>query len=187
MAVMWRPSLSSRWRKSYCILARTPSPMRHVYSSHSCRIYCKNLGHISVWRSSFSSIRIPIIQIRLSWDHLICLMWIPILVRQHLYIGNPLTRTMSSKRLVCSSHSSRIFHKNMSEPSWSVWLDHWHLLSAGTAMSPSTHWGPDKMAAISQTTLSITFSWMKMLELRLNFHWSLFLRVQLTIFQHWFR
>ena len=33
-------------------------------------------------------------------------------------------------------------------------------------------------------TLSITFSWMKILEFRLNFHWSLF---QLTIFQHWFR
>ena len=28
---------------------------------------------------------------------------------------------------------------------------------------------------------------MKMLEFRLRFHWSLFLRVQLTIFQHWFR
>ena len=50
-----------------------------------------------------------------------------------------------------------------------------------------THWGRDKMAAISQTTLSIAFPWMKMLEFRLNFHWSLFLRVQLTIFQHWFR
>ena len=50
-----------------------------------------------------------------------------------------------------------------------------------------THWGRDKMATISQTTLSIAFSWMKMLEFRLNFHWSLFLRVQLTIFQHWFR
>ena len=50
-----------------------------------------------------------------------------------------------------------------------------------------THWGRDKMAAISQTTLSIPFSWMKMLEFRLNFHWRLFRRVQLTIFQHWFR
>ena len=28
---------------------------------------------------------------------------------------------------------------------------------------------------------------MKMYEFRLRFHWSLFLRVQLTIFQHWFR
>ena len=50
-----------------------------------------------------------------------------------------------------------------------------------------THWGRSNMAAISQTTLSIAFSWMNMLELRLQFHWSLFPRVQITIFQHWFR
>ena len=50
-----------------------------------------------------------------------------------------------------------------------------------------THWGRDKMADISHTTLSFAFSWMKMLVFRLNFHWSLFLRVQLPIFQHWFR
>ena len=50
-----------------------------------------------------------------------------------------------------------------------------------------TYWGRDKMAAISQTTFSNGFSWMKMLEFRLRFHWSLFLRFQLTIIQHWFR
>ena len=44
-----------------------------------------------------------------------------------------------------------------------------------------THWGRHKMAAISQTTLSNDFSWMKRFEFRLRFHWSLFLRVQLTI------
>ena len=44
-----------------------------------------------------------------------------------------------------------------------------------------THWGRDKMAAISQTILSNAFSWMKILEFRLKFHWSLFLRVQLTV------
>ena len=54
----------------------------------------------------------------------------------------------------------------------------WHVLL--------THWGRDKMAAISQTALSNAFSWMKMLELRLKFDWSLFLRVQLTIFQRLF-
>ena len=48
-------------------------------------------------------------------------------------------------------------------------------------------WGRDKMATLSQTKLSIAFSWIKMLEFRLNFHWSLFLRVHLTICQHWFR
>ena len=50
-----------------------------------------------------------------------------------------------------------------------------------------THWGRDKMAAIFQTTFSSAFSWMKMFEFRLIFHWSLFPRVQFTIFQHWFR
>ena len=50
-----------------------------------------------------------------------------------------------------------------------------------------THWGRDKMAAVSQTTFSNAFSWMKMIEFRLRFYWSLFPRVQLIIFQHWFR
>ena len=35
-----------------------------------------------------------------------------------------------------------------------------------------THWGRDKMAAISQTTLSNAFSWMKMLKFWLKFHCS---------------
>ena len=50
-----------------------------------------------------------------------------------------------------------------------------------------THWGWDKIAAVSQMTLSNAFSWMKMLEFWLRFHWSLFLRVKLTTIQHWFR
>ena len=68
----------------------------------------------------------------------------------------------------------------------------WNTLRALSALSTGifkdnlTHWGRDKMAAISQTTFSNAFPWMKMLELRLNFHWSLFLRVQLTTFQLWF-
>ena len=50
-----------------------------------------------------------------------------------------------------------------------------------------TLWGPDKIVVISKTTFSNTFSWMKIYEFRLRFHWSLFLRVQLIIFQYWFR
>ena len=50
-----------------------------------------------------------------------------------------------------------------------------------------THWGRDKMAAIFQTTIWNAFSWMKMYEFRLRFHWNLFPGVQLTIFQKWFR
>ena len=45
----------------------------------------------------------------------------------------------------------------------------------------------DKMAAILQTIFSGAFSWMKSFVFWLKFHQSLFLRVQLTIFQHWFR
>ena len=54
--------------------------------------------------------------------------------------------------------------------------------SVGTIL---THWGLDEIDNISQTTSSSAFSWMKMFEFRLKFQWSLFLRVQLTIFQHW--
>ena len=50
-----------------------------------------------------------------------------------------------------------------------------------------THWSRDKMAAVWPTTFSNVFYWMKMKECRLKFHWSMLLRVQLTIFQHWFR
>ena len=50
-----------------------------------------------------------------------------------------------------------------------------------------THWGWDKMPAVSQTAFSNAFSWMKMYEFRLRFHWCLFLMFQLTLFQHWFR
>ena len=49
-----------------------------------------------------------------------------------------------------------------------------------------THWGRNKNTAILRT-FSNVFSWMKMYEFWLKFHWILFLRVQLTIFQHWFR
>ena len=61
------------------------------------------------------------------------------------------------------------------------------IINGTPTIPPLTHWGPDKMAAISQTTFSNAFSWMKMYEFWLRFHLSLFLRVQLTIFQHWFK
>ena len=50
-----------------------------------------------------------------------------------------------------------------------------------------THWGRDKLAAASQTTFSNAFSWVKMYEFWLKFHWSLFLGDQSIIFHHWFR
>ena len=63
------------------------------------------------------------------------------------------------------------------------WLIHWML----KRHFHLTHWGRDKMAAISQTTVSNAFSWMKIHQFRLIFHWRLFLRVESIIFQHRFR
>ena len=57
---------------------------------------------------------------------------------------------------------------------------------AGALCGILTHWCWDKIAAIFQTTLWNRFSWMKMYQFWLISHWS-FPRVQLTIFQHWFR
>ena len=50
-----------------------------------------------------------------------------------------------------------------------------------------TQWGQDKVTPVSQTTPSNAFTWMKIFEFTLKFHWSLFLWIQLTISQHWFR
>ena len=43
------------------------------------------------------------------------------------------------------------------------------------------------MATTLHTTFSNAFSLMKMYEFPFKFNWSLFLKVQLTIFQNWFR
>ena len=64
---------------------------------------------------------------------------------------------------------------------WVSWIHNDRMLDNVSLFSALcivlTHWGRDKMDAIS---------WMKMFEYRLKFHWSLFLRVHLTISQHWF-
>ena len=50
-----------------------------------------------------------------------------------------------------------------------------------------THLPLDNMDAISQTIFSDAFSWMKSFVFWLKSCWSLFLRVQMTINQHWLR
>ena len=57
----------------------------------------------------------------------------------------------------------------------------WHLKSPPTQMFPWTKWPP-----FWRTTSSNAFSWMKSFVFWFEFHWSLFLRVQLTINEHWF-
>ena len=73
-------------------------------------------------------------------------------------------------------------------PSACVTFSHEYLCWQFSAtVTELTLWGRGKMATISQTTFSNASSWMKMFEFRLRFHWSLFLGVQTTISQHWFR
>ena len=80
-----------------------------------------------------------------------------------------------------------------------VKLHEWHRYTTGSVRSEFLlhtctnhmhrlrHWGRDKMAAFFQMTSSSAFSWMQIYEFWLGFHWTLFLRVQLTKFEHWFR
>ena len=58
---------------------------------------------------------------------------------------------------------------------------------ASLGLNELTQWGWDKMVIISQTSFSNAFSWMKMCEFLFKFHRRLFLMLQWTIFQHWFR
>ena len=50
-----------------------------------------------------------------------------------------------------------------------------------------SHLWMNKVATISQTIFSDALSWMKSFVFRLKVHLNFFLRVQLTITQHWFR
>ena len=87
---------------------------------------------------------------------------------QWLYCKSPITIAL------CCSHNT-------------IYILKFGFVKKLNSLTPLTHWGRDKMAAIFLTTFSNEFSWRKMFEFRLRFHWNLFLRVQLTIFQHWFR
>ena len=70
--------------------------------------------------------------------------------------------------------------KNQARPSWQTSNEYRSFVTRLL-----TQRGRDKMAVILPTTFSNEFSWMKTFEISLKFHWSLFLGVQLTIFQWW--
>ena len=72
-------------------------------------------------------------------------------------------------------------------PAYRVHLWHVHLTTAALTMwrsinqwSELTHWVRDKTATISQTTFSNAFSWKKIYEFRLRFHWGLFPKVRIN-------
>ena len=92
----------------------------------------------------------------------------------------PVGTNFSENWIAIENFSIKEMHLKMPSAKWRLF---------GLGLDELTHWGRDKMDAVFQTTFSNGFSWMKIYEFRLSFHWSLFLRVQLTIHylnQHWF-
>ena len=75
-------------------------------------------------------------------------------------------------------------HSNL--PLFSLSSSNWNFFVIGIISHNIflTHWGRGKMVAFSQMTFSHAFSWMRKYEFQLTFHWSLFLRFKLTIFQY---
>ena len=101
-----------------------------------------------------------------------------------------------SYEMLCSDSIGRLHkflylilcvYQNIKDPIWSCvgYCTLWFTKEQKHASL--THWGRYNVDTISQTTFSSAFSWKKMFEFILDFHWSLLLMVQLTIFQHWFR
>ena len=70
-----------------------------------------------------------------------------------------------------------------------LWRQHYEAMETknkeGYKWCILTHWGGDKMDAVFQAIFSNAIFVMKRYELRLRFHWSLSLKVQSTVFQHW--
>ena len=102
---------------------------------------------------------------------------------QHKYINNHFDkhawRYSGLQSLTLLTYISSIFKNHKLLSLGKIALRHLH--------KPLTHWSLHKISAILQLAFSNAFSLMKMYEFQLKFHLSLFLRVQLIIFQHWFR
>ena len=110
-------------------------------------------------KTVFHGISIPIVKMRQLSDHLICIMEISILPRCHLYIQMATRCNLSIEpwRTNLSENWSSIFIAlKMSSSKYQLFC---------LSLIMLTHWGRDKMASISQTTLSNAFCWIKMISL----------------------
>ena len=91
----------------------------------------------------------------------------------------------------------RCWSVNMSPGSWGRgvwdrgWAWQWHVVNqehclVARTVCPLTHWGREKWPTFPRRHFQMYFLQRKCFNFRFKFHWNLFLRVQLTIFQHWF-
>ena len=94
------------------------------------------------------------------------------------------------KHFMSSSSKLKTKYKKMcyTKKGWSSQLSYHVMCKTVTWLDQLVklaHWGWHKMVTIFQT-FPYVFSWKKIYELWLRYNWSLFLKVQLAIFQHWF-
>ena len=108
---------------------------------------------------------------------------------QHYWNGNVVLTKFSSlaalkvtKMTTSSAASDENLIKMTTFPfQWLCYVEWWYNKTL------LTHLCLDKMADISQTTYLNAFSRMKYFLFPLGSHWGLFLRVQLTMSERWFR
>ena len=98
------------------------------------------------------------------------------------------TFSFKKMRLKVSSAKWRPFYLSLNVLNVHLICTVWHVtLMAITGITIPVPYLGDKMGDIFQTTFWNVFSWIKIVVFWLKFHWKLFPRVQLTVFQHWFR
>ena len=116
------------------------------------------------------------------WNDLINLVNTEYHIINAIYIlHNSNTATAHAFEIICHANQFKYF---LYIQMW-LWLTMW-CKNSGLCQAPVLiHLPMDKMAAILQAMFSIAFSWMKFFVFW--FHRSLFLRVQLTISDDWFR
>ena len=140
---------------------------------------------LGVWRAMVHNLRMCVFYLCCFWSeraqiiHISCKNY-----KRNIWLAK------SSECKWCKIHATQSsgIASSIDMPCKLRWSWHsWQLAAQLRTRKMSTQWGRDNMVAIFQTTFSNGFSWMKMYEFRLTFHWSLFQGVELTIFQHWFR
>ena len=93
-------------------------------------------------------------------------------------------------KIILYHMKNKIQHSMIYFPAILHKLDSWIFWFVSAEINQATkltHWGWDKMDTIFQVTYWSGYSWMKIYEFWLTFHWILLPGGQLTLCQHWFR
>ena len=133
--------------------------------------FWRNFNHWLHWKLSFWQLPVqPVMKISSKWRHF-----------RFSVTGLCLNRNASEKIAYANiCHTVFMFyidrHQGLNASQLYIWQCTFQHIEVDT-----------KWPKISLTTISNAFSWLKIYGFRLIFHWNLFRRVKLIIFQHWFR